>query len=168
MKSQTKIWCVLATLILFSSCSQKTNYEDNGDFETRFPIRINEVKTEVQVAIEFRERARGLMHRDSLEENEGMLFVFPVPERQSFWMRNTSIPLDIGFFNENGVLDEILPLIPYNETAVLSNSNRIQFALEMNRGWFRRNELLPGAQLNLDDLRKVIKARGGTPSEWGL
>lgn len=168
MKNHIQIWSALAVLLFFSSCFQKTTIEGGADFETRFPIRINEVKTEVQVAIEFRERARGLMHRESLEENEGMLFVFPVPERQSFWMRNTSIPLDIGFFNENGVLDEILPLIPYNETAVLSNNNRIQFALEMNRGWFRRNELLPGAQLNLDDLRKVIKARGGNPSEWGL
>jgi uncharacterized membrane protein (UPF0127 family) len=129
---------------------------------------LSEQELAVELAFTDAVRQRGLMFRDSMDEAHGMLFVFERPERLSFWMRNTRIPLDIGFFDSDGVLREIHPLYPFDETAVQSRSNRVQFALEVNRGWFARHGVQPGAQLDLDRIAAAMIALGGDPSQFGL
>ena len=54
---------------------------------------------EVELALTLIEKGRGLMYREYLEENKGMLFVFDKEEKRSFWMKNTFIPLDIIWLN---------------------------------------------------------------------
>lgn len=98
---------------------------------------------ELEIAISIEDQQKGLMDRESLPENHGMLFVYPKPTRLSFWMKNTEIPLDIAFIDEVGEIKEIHNLVPHDETHVLSNSP-CKYALEVNRGWFRNNDYRKG------------------------
>ena len=66
-----------------------------------------------------------------------MIFVFPRPQQMSFWMRNTELPLDIGYLDPDGTLREVYPMYPHDEKSVPSVARR-QIALEMNQGWFAR------------------------------
>ncbi len=102
------------------------------------------------------------MHRDSLGEQQGMLFLFETPDRRAFWMRNTRIPLDIGYFDASGRLREVYPLYPFDETTVASMSSDILIAVETNQGWFRRHGMIPGTQLDMAALWQAVEARGVT------
>ena len=97
-----------------------------------------------EVADNNEKRRRGMMFRDSLPENEGMLFVFDGGQARGFWMENTTVPLSIGYIGTDSRLLEIHPLNPGDTNVVLSKSKRIQFALEVNRGWYEKNGVKPG------------------------
>jgi uncharacterized protein len=133
-----------------------------------FPLRLAGRTIRVQVAILPPEQERGLMERRQLGPNEGMIFVDPGPQAMHFWMHDTPIPLEIGFFTPAGVLAEIYPLLPYDEQPVSSLRSDLQFAVEMSQGWFDRNGVDPGARLNLGDLAAALRARGFDPRRFGL
>ncbi|AOS46315.1 hypothetical protein Verru16b_03416 [Lacunisphaera limnophila] len=137
-------------------------------FEERFAVKVGDRTVQMQVALLPTETQNGLMHRKALGENEGMLFVFDQPQPMSFWMRNTLIPLDIGFFDNTGVLKEIYPMYPRDENPVASRGRTLQFALEMNQGWYRTAGVKPGAKLDLAAVVAAIRARGLKPESFGL
>jgi uncharacterized membrane protein (UPF0127 family) len=158
----------LLFLLFFLTACQPTDSSMSLGADGRVSGIISGQDLAVELAFTDAARQRGLMFRDTLEETHGMLFLFERADRLSFWMRNTRIPLDIGFFDSDGILREILPLYPFDETPVQSRSNRIQFALEVNRGWFARHGVQPGAQLDLDRVAATLIALGGDPSQFGL
>ena len=80
----------------------------------------------------------GLMFRESLEQDRGMLFVFENTDNHSFHMKNTFIPLDIAFINEEGIIESIKELDPMNPVPVYPDGD-IRYAVEVNRGWFAEN-----------------------------
>jgi uncharacterized membrane protein (UPF0127 family) len=133
-----------------------------------FDIRVGDRPVRMQIAVEESEMARGLMDRRDLGRDEGMLFIYDRPQRMNFWMRNTPTPLDIGFFNRAGMLEEIYAMHPFDESSVQSRSTTLSFALEMNQGWFRENGIKPGAKLDLEALAAALKARGFEPRRFGL
>lgn len=162
---------LFAVLFLFAGCA---NREPSGvQTEVKpgshwFDLSIGRETARVQLAVTRREMARGLMERTRLEADQGMLFVYARPIRASFWMKNTPLPLDIGFFSPEGVLLEVYPLYPYDEESVRSRSDQVQFALEMNQGWFSRNQIRPGAVLDQERLRQALRTRGFEPAGYGL
>ena len=79
------------------------------------------------------------MFRESLENDKGMLFIFERVGQYSFYMKNTTIPLDVAFVTEEGIVESIKSLEPNDETAV-SSDGQILFAIEANRGWFCRKQ----------------------------
>jgi uncharacterized membrane protein (UPF0127 family) len=92
-------------------------------------------EVEVEIADDEEERRRGLMHRDSLPEDRGMLFVYSEEQTLSFYMRNTEIPLDIAFLDRRGYIVDVQQMEPHSDE--LHRSSRpAMYALEMNRGWF--------------------------------
>jgi len=101
----------------------------------------------VEVADTPGEQVMGLMNRESLPADRGMLFVFEEPKRAFFWMKNTSIPLDVAFLDADGVILEIQPLVPYEETRVASKSDQVAYAIETNRDWFSSRGLKPGLKV---------------------
>lgn len=133
-----------------------------------FPIRIGNQTVKMQLAVLPDEVQRGLMFRKSLGRDEGMLFVFARRQQMSFWMRNTTIPLDIGYIDSAGVLREIYPMHPLDETSVTSRARDLQFALEVNQGWFRERGVKVGDKLDLAALREALKAREFRPEALGL
>lgn len=133
-----------------------------------FPIRVGDRTVRMQLAVRPDEMQRGLMGRKDLGRDDGMIFVYEKPQRLSFWMRNTPTPLDIGFFGAGGALEEVYPLHPFDETSVGSRSEALQYALEMNQGWYARNDVKPGAKLDLKALAAALKERGFDPKRFGL
>lgn len=95
-----------------------------------------------------------------MEKDHGMLFLFEEAGPRSFWMRNTRIPLDIGYFDAAGTLLEIHSLYPYDETPVKSYSQNVLIAVEMNRGWFASHNIKPSAKINMTHLDEALKQRG--------
>jgi uncharacterized membrane protein (UPF0127 family) len=97
----------------------------------------------VELARRPSDRSRGLMFRTSLPPDHGMLFVFPVDEVQTFWMRNTKIPLSIAYADASGRIVRIADLEPFDERPV-SSIAPARYALEMNRGWFAAHSVEAG------------------------
>ena len=122
----------------------------------------------MQLAVKPAEMEHGLMGRTDLKSDEGMLFVYSKPQRMSFWMRNTPTALDIGFFTADGILREVYPLYPFDETPVVSRHEALVYALEMKQGWFEFNGVKPGAQLDLKALAAALRARGESPRKSGV
>jgi uncharacterized membrane protein (UPF0127 family) len=90
------------------------------------------------------------MHREELPQGEGMLFMFPWPDQQSFWMRDTHIPLDVAFADMHGKILNIETGTPLSERRMLSQGPAM-YALEVPKGWFAFRGLEPGSILNLGD-----------------
>jgi len=88
----------------------------------------------VDVADDAAERARGLMFVEAMDEDAGMLFVYPDPRPVNFWMKNTLIPLDMIFTDQSGVIVSIHEnAIPHDETAIFGGE-AIFSVLEINAG----------------------------------
>ncbi len=136
--------------------------------EDYFTIKVGTHPVRMQLAVLLPEMQRGLMGRRELGRDVGMLFVYVRPDALSFWMRDTPLPLDIGFFSPGGELREIYALYPYDETPVKSRNQRLQFALEMNQGWFSERGVKPEARLDLKALATALKERGFEPRRFGL
>ena len=91
----------------------------------------------VEVAGTPESRERGLMFRERLASNSGMLFQFPSPRRLSFWMKDTKIPLNLAYLDKDRRIAEIHELHPMSLRSV-PGSREYAAALEVNRGWFER------------------------------
>ncbi len=100
----------------------------------------------------------GLMFRESLDYDSGMLFVFEDVGVKSFHMKNTRIPLDIAFITEDGKIESIKELEPYNLLPVYSNSE-ILYALEVNRGWFTEHNIKIGQNIFADTTRVMTEQK---------
>ncbi|MBX9742602.1 MAG: DUF192 domain-containing protein [Chthoniobacterales bacterium] len=107
-------------------------------------LTIGKNRLDVRLATDPTSRETGLMKESSLGPNEGMLFVFPFPQRVSFWMKDTPLPLSIAYLSQQGHILEIHDLEPFNQHSILSNSTAILYTIEMPRGWFEEHEVLPG------------------------
>ncbi len=100
----------------------------------------------VEVADNLEKSARGLMYRKNLNENEGMLFIFDSEEPRSFWMKNTFIPLDIGYFNAQRELIDIQTMEPatsemQTNIPTYPSKGPAQYALEVQKGWFEKHKI---------------------------
>ena len=125
--------------------------------QTYFPISIGGSKLQLQLALKSAEQQKGLMYRENLEDDHGMLFLFDHPDKRGFWMKNTRIPLDIGYFDSNGQLLEIHKLFPYDETAVNSRSREVLIAVETNRGWYAANGIQVGDRIDMNSLALALQ-----------
>ena len=99
-----------------------------------------------EVADEPGTRMRGLMMRERLGTNEGMLFVFPDKTRHCFWMRNTLVALSIAFLDDDGTIVNIEDMQPQTEVSHCP-LRPVTLALEMEQGWFAKRGIKPGARL---------------------
>lgn len=136
--------------------------------ETYFPIKVGDRTVRMQLALLDSERTQGVMFRPGLGANDGMLFIERYPRQLSFWMQNVSFPLDIGYFNADGVLQEIHPMYARDTKQVTSASRELKYALEMNLGWFAAQGVKPGAKLDVPAIKAAIEARGFLAERWGV
>jgi len=92
------------------------------------------------------QREIGLMMRQSMPANDGMLFVFEQPGQQCFWMKNTLIPLSVAFIADDGSVVNVDEMAPMTENSHCS-TKPVRFVLEMNQGWFSKRGIKPGFKL---------------------
>ena len=91
-------------------------------------------------------REHGLMQRNRLCADCGMLFVFPVAKAYGFWMKNTPLPLSIAFIAQNGRIINMAEMQPYTLDIHYAEGNAL-YALEMSRGWFAAHGVKPGDEV---------------------
>jgi len=93
-------------------------------------------------------REKGLMYVENMPEDKGMLFIFEKPQRLNFWGKNTYIPLDIAFIDENDKIVKISSILPHDFTGVSSEVPCLA-ALEANQGYFEKNDIKVGNKISL-------------------
>ncbi|MEK7673494.1 MAG: DUF192 domain-containing protein [Patescibacteria group bacterium] len=115
----------------------------------------HEISFEVEIARTPEEREKGLMYRDFLEPNFGMLFIFEEPKVVNFWMKHTKIPLDIIFIGENlnilHIEEHANPCLDTNANCPLYPSELpIKYALEINAGLVKEKHIEVGVVVTLE------------------
>lgn len=127
----------------------KVRAEETTQFEKK-SIQLGQQKLLVEIADDDYKRSRGLMYRTELKEGQGMLFIFDGEQILSFWMKNTLIPLSIGYFDKDKTLIEVLDMKPASPMELSPPSYRSSrpgvYALEVPKGWFTQHKIKPGAK----------------------
>jgi uncharacterized membrane protein (UPF0127 family) len=117
------------------------------------PVRIGQQTFTLEVADDDSERQRGLMHRQSMPADHGMIFVFPNDAERQFWMKNTLIPLDILYLDADGKVVSIRQLKPLDETGVRSWFPA-RYAIELNEGAAKKAGVKIGHVVNIPPVAK--------------
>lgn len=128
-------------LLLFISCSSFV-YSNEVNFDA-VKVKVKQQTYALEYATTFEQRALGLMDRQFMCENCGMLFNFQQARMVSMWMKNTLIPLDVAFIQADGTILDIKAMQPLDLNTT-SSSGKILYAWEMNQGWFKRNAISEG------------------------
>lgn len=99
-----------------------------------------------QLAATPEQRTIGLMFRQEMPANEGMLFVFEQHAGQCFWMKNTLLPLTAAFVADDGTIVNLADMKPQTQDSHCS-AQPVRYVLEMNLGWFAKRGVKAGAKL---------------------
>lgn len=118
-------------------------------------LKIGTQTLEVEIADTPDKSARGLMFRTTLAEGKGMLFIFENEQTRAFWMKNTFVPLSIGYFNSKKELVDIQDMKPVTsemETNPPSYPSAVpaMYALEVPQGWFQKHKIHLKQKFKLD------------------
>jgi uncharacterized membrane protein (UPF0127 family) len=108
------------------------------------PLWVGAKEVKAELAVTREEIMAGMMWRTNMAEMEGMLFVFNGPNSVSFWMKNTLLPLSCAYINPEGEILEIYDMKPKDLSPIPSASDKIQYVLEVNQGWFQRQNVSTG------------------------
>ena len=141
-----EFFLIIFLLVFLSNCSAKFNenskqiFIDNGK---------NLIKLNVEIADDNQERAKGLMFRERLDENNGMLFIFDDTDYQTFWMKNTLISLNIIFIDKDLKIMDIKPAVPcFKDPCILYKSSKpVKYVLEVGGNFTIRNSIKIGDRI---------------------
>lgn len=139
------------TLVLPVGCQDAQKYRPFKETIAQRTMEIGGMTLEIEVAADNQTRQRGLMHRTSMPEDHGMLFAYPTPRIQHFWMKNTFLPLSIAFIDDDGTVVNVDDMQPLEELPGAASIKPVRFALEVNQGWFQRHNIAEGAKVELPD-----------------
>lgn len=154
-RSNSVVWrltTVLVALVATLSLVVASHMPARADGDSPQPplptvsLLIDGKPMKAEVAASSQQRYMGLSFRKSMDENAGMLFVYEVERPLTFTMRNTLIPLSIAFISENMVINEIHDM-NVGPNQLFDSRAPAKFALEVNQGWFERNDIEAGAQI---------------------
>jgi uncharacterized membrane protein (UPF0127 family) len=143
-------WLVGLSFFICSYLFADENLKINFDKQK---IKIGSKIVEVEIAKTPDQHQYGLMNRNSLPENNGMLFIFENEQTLSFWMKNTFIDLSIAYIDKNKQIVDIQEMKATNQMMVddlpsYPSAKPALYALEMNRGWFKKNKIKIGQKFN--------------------
>ena len=143
-----RVPAIIAMILSVTACTTQTQLET-----TR--VQIAGVSVVAEIADDNMERAIGLMNHTSLEENAGMLFVWSDEKTRSFWMKNTLIPLDIIFIDENKTIADITTMQPCKSLFCDSYRSKApaRYVLEVNAGFAEKHDVKIGDKVKIDNSR---------------
>jgi uncharacterized membrane protein (UPF0127 family) len=127
------------------TASMPAGFKQPGDFP-KLKLTIGMYVVDASVAANQADREQGLMYRNKLAPNEGMLFVFDENAGHCFWMKNTEIPLSIAFIREDGLITDLAEMKAETTDNHCPTHNG-RYALEMSKGWFAAKGIVPGTQV---------------------
>jgi uncharacterized membrane protein (UPF0127 family) len=134
-----RVACALAVSLLLWTTAARADLPEMA-------LSINGHKLTAEVAHTDPARTQGLMHRRILPENRGMLFVFDHVGLHAMWMMNTYVALSVAFIDERGIIINIADMKPQTQDTHPA-TKPARYALEMNRGWFAKRGIQPGAKI---------------------
>jgi uncharacterized protein len=130
-------------LIILLSIAGASSAQGVAFDATQLSAGIHLIKAEV--AATDRQRQQGLMFREKMANNAGMVFVFDKPGEQCMWMKNTLLPLSVAFIDAAGKIVNIEDMQPQTlDSHCSARSVPVRYALEMNLGWFKHKNIRPG------------------------
>lgn len=142
-----KFWIILMVMTLTAvSCNSTNNIQSSGT------VFLASQKIKVEVADTAEKQIRGLSERASIEDDEGMLFVYEYATRPSFWMKGMRFGIDIIWIKDNVVVDTSVHVLPQPgvSDALLTRyqpSTEIDKVLEVKSGWIERNNVKIGDRI---------------------
>ena len=140
------LFLIIIFSLTISSCSGVQRFEERDLVIEGSGGRVT-LRTEIARTPE--EQSQGYMHREKINDGEGMLFYNEIDRVLSFWMMNTLVPLSIAFISSDGIILEIYDMEPLNLAAVRS-SRSVRHALEVPQGWFDRAGIRIGDRVILE------------------
>ena len=149
-----KIFSLSLLLILFFIfiTSSKTNLYNQVNDNNFILARLDNSKVNLEVAKSIEKRHRGLMFRQSMSKDAGMIFIFNDENIRTFHMRNTYLPLDIVFLDSNFNINTIYTnTIPNQSFEVYTSKAPSMYVIELNSGWIQHNNI------KLNNKLKVIQ-----------
>lgn len=152
---QKYIFCFVFIALAFGFAPNFARAQDGAPqlHLPRVALSIGLWRIDAQLAATAPTRQKGLMYRQNLAPNEGMLFAFPESAVQCFWMKNTPLPLTAAFIAEDGTIVNLADMQPLDERSHCSTT-AVRFVLEMQQGWFAAKNLQAGSKVRgLADLK---------------
>ena len=135
------------TVIFLCACSSNKAMNSTLTVTVISTEGVHNILKEVEIADTPAKHEKGLMDREKLADNSGMLFIYKKPREGSFWMKNTYIPLAIAFIDIDGTIIDILHGKPQDVT-LLTPSHPYLTVLEVNDGWFSSRDIFVGSTIN--------------------
>lgn len=124
------------------------SFRKDGKLSITLSENPNPIVLDIEIAKNEDDRMRGLMYRQSLPENAGMLFIFNDEEPRSFWMKNTFIPLDIIYINSRKEIVSIQKYTQPKSTYAIPSEKPAMYVLEVNAGFTDKNGINPGDNID--------------------
>ena len=146
MSKSKSIFLIVALLAMCVGCSNTPTTPAGGLPVT--PMQIGSKTYQLEIAADNASRERGLMERDSMPADHGMIFVFETPSEQTFWMHHTRFPLDIIFADNQKKIVSIHTMKAYDESTTYSNGVS-KYAIEINAGEAATTGVKPGDPLQI-------------------
>ncbi len=131
----------------------KNPWLDDGRPQSGLPrmkLYLGARTLDTELALTTQAIQKGLMWRTNIAETNAMLFVFGLPHRTEFWMKNVPMEIDVAYLDPEGTILEIHRMERQNTNPVPAKAENVQFALETAEGWFQRNGVGPGVVVRTD------------------
>jgi len=119
-------------------------------------LQLGLMVLDVEIADTLSLQLKGLSGRTELPDGTGMLFVYQKPQLCGFWMKDTLVPLSVGFFDADQTLIHWLDMPKTNSKTTYKSQKPAQYALEVPLGWFEKHEIEPGMKFHLKNSSKTV------------
>ncbi len=144
---RSKFFALILFSLLVSLLAGCSSGSPSGLPETS--MRVGSKTYHLEIAADDASREHGLMERDAMDPDHGMIFIFPKPSVQNFWMRHTRFPLDIIFAGDDGKVLSVDTMKPYDETTPHESAGPAKYAIELNVGELASSGVKPGDKLQI-------------------
>lgn len=128
------IYILIFISIAFTNANADTNKITFQNSSLTIQTKDSEYIFNIEIAVTEKERSRGLMYRKELKQTEGMLFLYPEKQIIKMWMKNTLIPLDMIFINNNGKIIDIFKMTIPKDLTPIGPDVKLKGVLEINGG----------------------------------